>query len=343
MTNFLDDLRAELTAFDLQCRRVLVAISGGADSVALLLGLCELSAEWELHLTAGHLDHGLRGADSAADAVWVKNFCDRLSVPCVIERQDPGELEPDTKQTLEESARRARYDFLERTAVKLDCTEIAVAHTADDQAETVLHHILRGTGISGLRGIPRQRELSPKLRIVRPLLDIRRVHIENWLTERNQDFRKDASNRDPAFTRNRIRHQLLPLLEEEYNPQVIPALTRLGRQAGETEDAFHQLAEEQLEAAVRDRSPRHCRLDCEPLNRLPLAIRRVVFTTLWRQQNWPRKRMTFAHWNDLADLVRKKNGAISLPAGLTARRQRDGLTVEWSGGKRSAGTDVDTT
>ncbi len=329
MSDFLDALRAGLDAFDLKGRRVLAAVSGGADSVALLCGLAELCAELSLELGAAHLDHRLRGEESAADAVWVGELCDRFKIPCVIESRDVRSLHAETKQTLEESARQARYDFLKRTAIAQGSTAIALGHTADDQAETVLHHILRGTGLAGLRGIPREREISAGLRLIRPLLNIRRSEIEGWLAERGQDYRTDASNIDPTFTRNRLRHQLLPLLEKDFNPQVIPALLRLREQAAEMEDVLDQFAEEELRQAVIERSPHRCRLRCESLAARPPAFRRVCFTLLWREQNWPRGRMTFAHWNRLADLVAQNRGALSLPGGLTARRRKDGLTVEW--------------
>ena len=332
MTSFLDQLRAGLAGWDLGGRRVLAAVSGGADSVAMLLGLCELKEEFQFELTAAHLDHMLRGEDSAADADWVKSLCESLNVPCVIERSDISASSKDSKTTLEESARKARYDFLERTALREGCTEIAVAHTSDDQAETVLHHIIRGSGLSGLRGIPRERILSPNLRIIRPLLDVRRTEIEKWLAGRGQDYRQDESNADPAFTRNRLRHQLLPVLESDYNPQVVPALNRLAQQAGELEDALDQLAEIYLQSAILERTPNRCLLDCGPLSRLPLAVRRVCLTLLWKQQNWPRQRMSFAHWNDLAELITKKRGALTLPAGVTAKRRKEGLIVEWDAG-----------
>jgi tRNA(Ile)-lysidine synthase len=271
----------------------------------------------------------LRGEDSTADAAWVLSLCDRLQVPCVVERQDVNALQPGTKQTLEEAARKVRYDFLERTAIQQNCPDIALAHTADDQAETILHHILRGTGLSGLRGIPRQRELSPGLRVVRPLLDVRRSDIETWLQALPQDYRLDASNSDPAFTRNRLRQELLPQLQHDYNPQVIPALLRLGQQAGEMDEVLQQFAEEQLKTAILEQSSHHCKLSCKPLAEQPSAFRRVCFTVLWQQQNWPRKRMTFDHWSQLAELITQKRGALSLPDGLTATRRRDWLSVDW--------------
>jgi tRNA(Ile)-lysidine synthase len=327
MIDFLEALGTRLAALQMQGRRLLVAVSGGADSVALLCGLSELRQELSLDIHAAHLDHMLRGPDSAADALWVKELCDQLSVPCIVERVDIAALRSGTKQTLEEAARRARYDFLERTADDRNCTDILLAHTADDQAETILHHILRGTGIAGLRGIPRERWLSPERRLVRPLLETRRAEIEDWLRERNQDYRQDASNFDPAFTRNRLRHELFPLLQINYNPQVIPALLRLGRQAREMEEVLERFAEDFLPGSILEQSPSFCKLRSEPLASQPVSFRRICFTLLWQKQNWPRKRMTFAHWNQLAELVAKKQGALSLPDGLRAIRRRDWVSV----------------
>ncbi len=329
MSQFLHSFRHGLSECGLKDQRVLVAVSGGADSVALLSGLWELQREFGLELRAAHLDHGLRGEDSAADAVWVENLCARMSVPSFMERQDVRALQAGTKHTLEESARNARYAFLERAALAQHCTAIALGHTANDQAETILHHILRGTGIAGLRGIPNVREVSTELRFVRPMLGIRRADIEAWLNDRGQDYRQDATNSDPKFTRNRIRHELLPQLQTDFNPQVIPALLRLGQQAGEMQEVLEHFAELQLQTALIEQTPHHVKLRCEALAEHPLAFRRVCFTVLWRMQNWPRKRMTFAHWNRLAELITQNHGSINLPAHLTATRRREWLCVEW--------------
>ncbi|MCA9072233.1 MAG: tRNA lysidine(34) synthetase TilS, partial [Planctomycetaceae bacterium] len=130
MIHFLDQLRVSLSTFQICERRVLIGVSGGADSVALLCGLFELQSEFKLHLTVAHLDHMLRGEESAADATWVQEICDQFQVPCVVEQTDVTIQQSQTKQTLEESARNARYEFFERTAALHDCSELALAHTA---------------------------------------------------------------------------------------------------------------------------------------------------------------------------------------------------------------------
>ena len=167
-------------------------------------------------LVIAHLNHGLRGTASDEDAEWLKQECRRLSLPCVTEKQ---ELNQGPDSGLEEQCRTARYDFLTRVAIAEQCTQIAVAHTLDDQAETVLHHIIRGTGITGLRGIPQTRVLQQGLHLIRPLLQISREEVVEFLNVCGQEYRNDESNADTSFTRNRIRHQLLPLLKKRIQSQ----------------------------------------------------------------------------------------------------------------------------
>src|SRR5262245_47978864 len=211
--------------------RLLVAVSGGADSMALLRGLCELQKQRPLVLRAGHLDHKMRGQAARDDADWVAETCRLLDLPCTIGRADVAEIARSSGRGIEETARDERYRFLEDTARGLDFPAVALAHTADDQAETILHHILRGTGLSGLGGIPRERVLESGVRLWRPLLEIDRSLLLDYLGSVGQSYREDESNHDAAYTRNRIRHQLLPLLASNYNPRVREALCRLGSQA----------------------------------------------------------------------------------------------------------------
>ncbi|HID23742.1 MAG TPA: tRNA lysidine(34) synthetase TilS, partial [Planctomycetaceae bacterium] len=151
--DFLSLLRRALEEHSLIQRRLAIGVSGGADSTALLRGLVELAPPLELELVAIHVDHGLRGEQSRADAEWTEELCRRLDVPFECRRVDVGAWAEQHKVGLEEAARWVRYDLLEEVALSTGCSHLAVAQTADDQAETILHHILRGTGLSGLRGI----------------------------------------------------------------------------------------------------------------------------------------------------------------------------------------------
>ncbi len=204
---------------DLQDGTVLAALSGGGDSVALVVLLCNLADRLGIRVAAAHLNHGLRGAEADADEAYCREFCGARGIPLITARLEPGDLPSGS----EVAARDARLLFLERTAAEVGACRIATGHTADDQAETVMMHILRGTGPAGLAGINPVRDGV----WVRPLLGIRRGELREWLAARGISWREDASNRDTRFFRNRIRHNLLPLLREEYAPGIDAALGRL--------------------------------------------------------------------------------------------------------------------
>lgn len=193
-----------------------VGVSGGADSVALLLALHELG----LKLHVAHLDHGIRGAEGEADAEFVRQLCFRLEVPCTLGRRDVPAYKWEHKLSLEAAARDVRHDFLREMAAELGATAIFLAHTADDQVETFLLRLIRGAGVAGLAG------MSPKdgpLR--RPLLGVWRSEVEDYLRQKGQAWREDSSNRDRRFLRNRVRHELLPLLAS-MNPGIKQVLLR---------------------------------------------------------------------------------------------------------------------
>jgi tRNA(Ile)-lysidine synthase len=215
---------------------VLVAVSGGADSVALLHFLVELAPAWRLRLHVLHVDHQLR-PDSAADAEFVRALGARLGVPV-----DVVNVTVDSRGSLEAAARESRYAALEAGAARVTAHRIALGHTADDQAETVLMHLLEGAGVRGLAGIPPVRG-----RIIRPLLEVHRAALEAELRRAAIPWVEDPSNRDPKFLRNRIRHELLPLLADSYNPGIAAALTRVSTLARDTVAALDRAAAVELE------------------------------------------------------------------------------------------------
>ena len=298
---------------------MLIAVSGGPDSVALLLGLAELRHPLQLELFAAHVHHGWRGQEADADAEWVAELGARLGISTDTLHISPEQKARHAGKSLEEAARDGRYELLTDFAVRHGCTRIAVGHTADDQVETVLHHILRGTGLSGLAGMPVERWLTESIRLVRPLLSIRRADVLAYLAERNQPFRIDATNADSSLTRNRIRLELLPVLREQFNPQVDTALLRLAGQAGETVRDFEELTDRMLTEVVLSETESGCWLDARRLSRCPDSFIRQTFRQLWIRRNWPRQEMGQREWSRLAGLVHEP-GAIDLPGGISARR-----------------------
>lgn len=306
--------------------RVIVAVSGGADSVSLLLTMNDLAEEFGLLLHVGHFDHLLREA-SAQDADWVKELCDRLQIACSV--GTPDDLAPHpTKCGIEETARKQRYEFLQQLASDQNAQWLAVAHTADDQAETVLHHIARGTGLRGLQGIPAVRKLSDATTIIRPFLQVRREDLLKDIRRRKELFLQDETNSDPGFTRNRIRHEVLPYLRETLNPQINVALRRLAQQAAETQNVIEEIAQSLLEESVCRQNDESVGLSVEGLRSQPKALLTALFVQLWIQQNWPRQNMTQHHWERLSDMILLGTPkGLSLPKNLHATLRRNVLEI----------------
>ena len=212
----LESVKNLTTEYDMlpQGARVLCAVSGGADSICLLHLLHAMSEEGGFTLAAAHYHHGMRGAAADSDAAFVEAFCKERNIPCVIEQGDVyGEAER-RGLGVEETGRQLRYEFLRRTAAELGCDRIATAHNADDNLETLLLHLVRGAGLHGLAGIPPRRG-----DIVRPLLTTSRADIEAYLEEHKLSHVEDCTNSDDSYARNRIRHQVVPVLRQ-LNPRL---------------------------------------------------------------------------------------------------------------------------
>jgi tRNA(Ile)-lysidine synthase len=223
-----------------------VAVSGGADSVALLRMLEGLRERLGITLVVVHFNHKLRGAESDADAQFVEELAGARGLECVVGCEDVAAEAKTHKWNLEDAARRLRYAFFERVVEEGRATRIVVAHTADDQAETVLAHILRGTGPAGLAGI------YPTVgSIVRPLLGERREDLRKYLRGLGQDWREDSTNRDLSRQRARIREQLMPLLESDFSPRVVNHLAGLAGLAREEEIFWSAIVEDRFRALVR--------------------------------------------------------------------------------------------
>ena len=253
-------------------KRWLVGVSGGADSVALLH---LLAAAGFRNLVVCHLDHRLRGRASTEDAKFVKRLAESLGVGCEIAAADVAGLMEISNDSMETAARNARHDFFAHCARKHRCRRVVLAHHADDQAETVLWNLLRGSkGFKGMR--PEQKvetESGVELELHRPLLGIRRAELVAWLTSQGHAWREDASNAQPVAVRNRLRNEVFPLLAEIANRDVVPAFVR-GVADREDVEALETWALEQ--AKVMDPQGR---LHLPVLRRLPVALQRIA---LWR-------------------------------------------------------------
>jgi tRNA(Ile)-lysidine synthase len=312
-----------LGGVDVGGRPLVVAVSGGPDSVALLRALVVQKVP---KLVIAHLNHQLRGQDSDDDERFVHELCKALGPPEAVElrcqRIDVAAQARRESNNLENVARRIRYGWLVKIARELQAPFIATGHTASDQAETVLHRLLRGTGLRGLRGIATRRTLAPGVELIRPLLSTTRAEVLAYLKAEDQAYREDASNRNRDYTRNRIRHELLPYLEEHYNPAIASVLCRLAEQAGQAYEHQTTLACDLLAEAERWRAGKLLVLAAARLSGKPRQLIREVFRLIWLREGWPLGSMGFREWDRLAAVALGEVTAVDLPGGIRAQRHR---------------------
>jgi tRNA(Ile)-lysidine synthase len=291
--------------------RLLAAVSGGVDSMVLLDALVCLRERLGIRVHVAHIHHGLRGRAADADAAFVTAEAARRGLGVSIARLDPGERRPG--ESVQAWARAARYRHLDAIAERVGASHIAVAHTQDDQAETVLLNLLRGTGPRGLAGIPPTRR-----RILRPLLQVSRVEVEAYASSRQVGFRTDASNTSDAYRRNRVRHHLLPLLAKEYNPRIVESLAGLAGLMREDDSALAEQADRLLAKSGRvvDRT---VILDAATLAAAPPSVVRRAFHGAFQQASQAAHSLTRRHLDAMRGLL-SGGGMVRLPGGLVGQR-----------------------
>lgn len=291
--------------------RVVVAVSGGVDSVVLLHCLLRLRDEFSLILHVAHLDHGLRPA-SSQDAAFVQALAASWGLPATIGAWTPA---LSLGRSLQAAARKARYRFLQEVASEIGATKIAVGHHRDDQAETVLLNLLRGAGLRGLRGMLAIREGQ----IIRPLLGVGRDEIEGYAKRHRLSFLEDPSNRDPRFLRNRIRYQLLPLLQREYNPAISKTLAKTAELLAE-EEAYVEGAVDRLSRPLFSMQGNRICMGVGVLRGLAPPIRRRILARAIRAVA-PQGYLTSAHLEAVERLMQSEGpSAVTLPLGRSAWR-----------------------
>ena len=300
---------------------VLVGVSGGADSVALVVALAALASRRGAsgRILVAHAHHGLR-PEADEDLRFVVALAADLGVEVVTERLGLGGATGNGGEGLEARARRLRYDWLGRAAHERGARHLLVAHTADDQAETILHRALRGTGVAGLSGMKSARRFIDGVALLRPLLGVRRGELRRFLVDRGLSWREDASNADPRFARAFLRHEVLPRVEAGAWPAATEALVRLGQQAGLVSKALDSAAGYLLDRHTRRLADGAVSLDAAALSGLDPHLLAGVFGALWRQEGWPERDMTAAHYSRLVALLaaaeRREAAAICLPGGV---------------------------
>ncbi|MDY6988551.1 MAG: tRNA lysidine(34) synthetase TilS [Thermodesulfobacteriota bacterium] len=302
---------------------VVVGVSGGPDSVALLHCLVALKKRRRLDLVVAHLNHQLRGATASQEAVFVESLALRLNVPCESSSRDVASYADSHRLSIQEAARKVRYAFYREVSRKYGAAKIALGHQADDNAESVLIHLLRGTGPRGLAGIPPVRDGC----IIRPLIEMHRAQILQFLETGGFEYVEDHSNLDPKYLRNRIRHRLLPSLKADYNPRAVWALTRLAEITREEEDFWGRQVTGAFQGLVLEQATGRLVLSASGLAHLhPALLRRMVrHAVLSLRGNL--RRLGHQHVEAVVHLVKRSSpsGRIDLPGGVMAVRDRHEL------------------
>ncbi|MBP1932479.1 tRNA lysidine(34) synthetase TilS [Ammoniphilus resinae] len=306
--------------------KILVGVSGGVDSLVLLDVLHKLSKEEQWTVCAAHLDHQFRGQESAEDARYVQQFCKERNIPCATESIDVPKLIKDSKENPQEVARKARYEFYHRAANQFQLNKLALAHHANDQAETVLMRILRGTGMEGMAGIPEQREENGLL-IVRPFLTIFKDELEHYAETYGIIPRLDSSNLKTKYRRNFIRLKLFPLLEKEINPSVQTALLHLGEIVQGENELIQEMSKDKLKAIIKWKKHNKIVIKGKLFLSHHLALQRrmikLIFSYLLQEQ----QNLGFIHIDQVCGWIRegRTSTELVLPHGLFAWKEYDDI------------------
>ena len=274
---------------------ILVACSGGPDSLALLELMIRFSKRYKLKVAAAHFEHGIRGENSLADAAFVAGYCKKRQIPCFMSAADVPALSRKQGLSLELMARKLRYEFLEKTLAEQKLDYIAVAHHADDQAETVFMRVLRGTGTMGLAAM---RPLVPGGHIIRPLLGVTKQEIVAWCKQNGLKPRHDATNDIPDCTRNKLRLDLMPRLKQEFNEDITRGLCQLAAVAAAENDFLEAAVQRYWQDTELIRRVADVKGVCiaqTPFVRLPLAIKRRLLRRFWLELTGSSKDLSFAN------------------------------------------------
>jgi tRNA(Ile)-lysidine synthase len=322
-----DTVRAFLTKLNPAGATVIAAVSGGPDSVALVRALALVRVSLGLkQIVIAHLNHQLRGEEGDRDAAFVRDLYKQIAAddPAAFllreESVNIPVLARERKEGIEATARAVRYAWLARLAGECAARWVATGHTANDQAETVLHRLLRGTGLKGLRGIPEQRPLAPGVTVIRPLLQTTRQEVLEFLSGLGQSCCLDTSNADTRFFRNRLRCELLPLLAEHYNAAIVPVLCQLAHQASEVGNHLEEQSRQLLREAELPRAGAMLVFDRDRLVAAPRLLIREMFRRVWDREQWPQQAMGFQEWERTAAVTVDEAAAVDLPGQIRVRR-----------------------
>lgn len=314
----LDEVRRTIEEHNLieKGDKIIVAVSGGPDSVCLLHVLHRLREEYDLELYGAHLNHNFRGIEAQIDAQYVSDLCESLGILCFIKSMDVPRYAEEQGLSPEEAGRILRYDFFRDVARRANATKIATAHNGNDQAETVLMRLLRGTGLQGLTAIHIKRG-----KIIRPLLNTDRKDIEEYCKTYNLSPRIDKSNLESVYHRNKIRLELIPYLEENYNPNILSSLTKTAEILKKDFDFIEREAREIYTELVDNQGEHRLELPIEGIQGLHCALQSRIVRLAAGQLLGRQEFLEYKHVQDVLELIEKglTGKRITLPMGLIAK------------------------
>lgn len=324
---------------------VLVGVSGGPDSVALLHVLLKIASGLSLTLGVAHLNHGIRGNDSDRDEKFVASLAGKLKLPFYIKKKDVLSYKEHHKLSLEEAARRVRYEFFHQIAGENKYNKIALGHQANDNAELVLMYLFRGSGPTGISGIPPVRNnYSQYGKIVRPFLGLTRHEILDYLAAKKLEYVTDASNEDTKFLRNKVRSELIPLIKESYNPRIIETVNRLSSIIRSDEEWIEDIITPFYEDIILYSKEKEIALSIPKLVRIHMAPKRRVIRKAIENLKGDLRRITFSHIASIIKLLERVPafGSLDLPGSITVTRKEDTLYISLGKKVRSkTGSDLE--
>ena len=304
----------------------LLAVSGGADSIALAR-LVTASKNDHTKVFLAHFNHGLRGKESEVDELFVKNFAEQLGLDLIVGKGENLNSGSNRGEGLESLAMNARYEFLVDTAKETGARMVLTAHTKDDQVETMVQRFFRGTGLRGLVGIQPIRQLVEGITLVRPLLNCRKEMLISYLESIRQEYRTDQSNFSKEYTRNRIRNELIPLVGEILQKDVSDQLCSLSELIHQFLGAIEPRIEEMIEKAVQSENKKVI-IKVPVVEAEPRVILNEFLTRIWCQRAWSQQQMSREKWDQLSTLlVDSSETKINLPGNLMAERLEDIVTI----------------
>lgn len=304
--------------------KVIAGISGGADSVCLFYVLLELQKTVNFEFIAVHINHQLRGADADADEHFVQELCEKNGIKLEIFHQDVVSIAKKRKQSFEEAGRIVRREAFEETMRKYGGTKIALAHHQNDNAETLLMNLARGTGLKGLCGIRPVNGIY-----IRPLLCMTRREIETYLKERGTAYREDATNSDTTYTRNGLRHLVIPVLEDKVNVQAVRHMNEMMEQICELEEYMEMQTDVAWEACVSCEGEKNFLLSEEPFRKYPEVLQKRLVRRCIEKLEGGLKDSGQVHVRQILDLFEKQSGrCVDLPGNIQAKRGYDGVSIQ---------------